>query len=115
VNYEFRDMNLSQFHRYLLGISVSGNTDIQSGSDKLEQTSAVKCVSKVLFVVLELYLLKKKTSNVRVHFAQALRKQYVVRQIRQAHVLIIDEVSMMGPDLLEVSHMLESEADCFYS
>ena len=47
------------------------------------------------------------TSNVRVHLAQALRKQNVVRQIRQAQVLIIDEVSMMGPELLEVSLMFE--------
>lgn len=54
-------------------------------------------------------------SNVRVHLAQALRKQYVVRQIRQAHVLIIDEVSMMGPDLLEVSRTLKSESDYSYS
>ena len=72
MNYEFRDMNLSQFLRYLLGISVSGNTDIQSGSDKVEQTSAVKCVSKVLFVVLELYFLKRR----RVMYAYILHRRF---------------------------------------
>jgi hypothetical protein len=107
-------VNNSLYLHFILGISVSGNTDLQSGNDKIEQTSAVKCVSTFLLTVHVLHYLKSNTSNERVHLAQALRKQYVVRQIRQAHVLIIDEVSMMGPDLLEVSSSLESESDYSY-
>lgn len=40
---------------YLSGISVSSTTDLRSNeNDKMEQTSAVKCVSTSIFYVLRL-------------------------------------------------------------